>query len=67
MDWCYMFLKVKKEKQKFDLKTLIGNAWNLDFHGGKLLLLRTLWCNFHMFLDILENWKQRTNFPGKLF
>ena len=29
-DLCYMFLN---EKQKFNLKTQIENAWNLNLHG----------------------------------
>ena len=34
--------------------TLNKSFFNLDFHGGKLWVLRTLWRNLHMFLEILE-------------
>ena len=31
-----MFLKAYNEKQKFNFKAQIKNAWNLDFHGVKM-------------------------------
>ena len=49
-----MFWKDLNEKQKLNFKPRLEIAWSLDFHGGKLLPLRTLWRNLNMFLYTLE-------------
>ena len=35
----YSFLKPKVKSKNFSLKTQIGNAWNLDFHGVKMAIM----------------------------
>ena len=54
-----MFLKAKNEKPKFNFKTQIGNAWNLDLHRVKMAVMHLMTQFTHVSRHFgVYNWKQ---------